>query len=344
MAGSNLPPVPQDDRFPRSRRKFLKLAAATLAGTVVVPTTANGTLQSTGSERMFEGFKRLRIQTSGAIINLVIGGQGAPVLLLHGNPETHVMWHRIAPQLAKEFSVIATDLRGYGDSSKPDGGEHHSNYSKRAMALDQVEVMRHLGFEKFAVVGHDRGGRVGQRLALDHSDRISKLAVLDIVPTYTLLQSVNNGLASAFFHWFFLIQPAPFPEKMIGGNVEFYLKYMMFRDMTRADVPAWMGKEAFAEYVRCYRDPATLHATCEDYRAGETIDMEHDEQDLNRKLECPVLVLWGKSGALPRFFDVLAVWRERATNVAGKPLVGRHFLPEEVPDETLAELRAFLKS
>ena len=293
---------------------------------------------------MFNGFKISKVQTTGADINVVSGGQGPPVLLLHGNPQTHVMWHKIAAPLAGEFTVVAADLRGYGDSSKPADGENHFNYSKRAMALDQVEVMSHFGFEKFAVVGHDRGGRVGHRMALDHPDRVTKLVVIDIVPTYKLLHSVNNEVATAFYHWFFLIQPAPFPETLIANNAEFYLKYMMFRDMVHNEVPAWMGEDAFAEYLRCYRDPTALHATCGDYRAGESIDMKHDEEDLSRKVTCPVLALWGKQEAVGKYFDVLSVWRERAANVNGKPVAGRHFLPEEAPDEVLLELQAFLKS
>jgi haloacetate dehalogenase len=292
---------------------------------------------------MFEGFNASKVQTTGATINVVSGGRGSPVLLLHGNPQTHVMWHRIAPQLAKEFTVVVADLRGYGDSSKPPDGENHSNYSKRSMALDQIEVMHHFGFEKFAVVGHDRGGRVGHRLALDHSDRITKLAVLDIVPTHTLLHNVNTEIATAFYHWFFLVQPSPFPETLIADNVEFYLRYMMFRDMSSGKIPSWMGEEAFAEYLRCFSDPRAIHANCEDYRAGASIDIKHDEEDLNRKIICPLLVLWGERGGVHRLFDVLAVWRERAAQVSGKPLPGRHFLPEEIPDETLTELLAFLK-
>ncbi len=338
-------PQPGNGGSRTARRDFLKFAAGVIAGAATGSATTVQTPQSMHrSADLFKGFKALRVRTSGAMINLVVGGHGPAVLLLHGNPETHVMWHKIAPQLATKFTVVAADLRGYGDSSKPDGGDDHSNYSKRAMALDQVEVMRQLGFEKFSVVGHDRGGRVGQRLALDHSEHVTKLAVIDIVPTYTLLHQVNNGLATAFYHWFFLVQPAPFPEKMIGANVEFYLKYMMFRDMNLTDIPAWMGREAFGEYLRCYSDPDTLHATCEDYRAGESIDMQHDEQDLHQKIQCPVLVLWGKNGALPRFFNVIGVWQERAINVIGKPIGGRHFLPEEAPEETLAEIGAFLNS
>lgn len=333
-----------DEISRNDRRHFLKLAAGAVIGTAAIPLYSQQHDSADLSSEMFKSFKSQKVQTTGATINVVSGGQGPPLLLLHGNPETHVMWHKIAPRLATEFSVFAADLRGYGDSSKPEGGENHSNYSKRAMALDQIELMSHFGFEKFAVVGHDRGGRVGQRMALDHPDRVTKLAVLDIVPTYDLLHRVSNEVATAFYHWFFLIQPSPFPETMIAGNVEFYLKYMMFRDMAHNEIPAWMGKDAFAEYLRCYRDPAALHATCEDYRAGESIDMKHDEEDLKRKITCPVLVLWGRQGAVQKYFDVLSVWQERAANVSGKPVNGRHFLPEESPDEVLSELRAFLKS
>jgi haloacetate dehalogenase len=327
------------------RRGFLKLAAGVFGGTVAAGLLkAQSHRPTSTSSQMFEGFKISKVQTTGANINVVSGGQGPPVLLLHGNPQTHVMWHKIASLLAREFTVIASDLRGYGDSSKPADGENHSNYSKRSMALDQIEVMSHFGFEKFAVVGHDRGGRVGHRLALDHPDRITKLVVIDIVPTYKLLHNVSNEVATAFYHWFFLVQPAPFPETLIANNAEFYLKYMMFRDMSHEEIPAWMGQDAFSEYLRCFRDSGTIHANCEDYRAAASIDMKHDEEDLKHKIFCPVLALWGEHGAVHRLFDVLAAWQERAANVSGKPLPGRHFLPEEIPDETLAELRAFLTS
>ena len=291
------------------------------------------------TELMFPGFKTSRIPTTGAIIHVVSGGDGPPVLLLHGHPQTHAQWHKLAPQLAREFTLIMTDLRGYGDSSKPPGGENHSNYSKRAMALDQVEVMSTFGFEKLAVVGHDRGGRVAHRMALDHPSRVTKLAVLDIVPTRTLYNNVTREFATAYYHWFFLIQPAPLPETLIANNVEFYLRQRFDPLMPKA-----VTLEAFAEYLRCFRNPATIHAACEDYRAGASIDLQHDEADLNRKITCPLLALWAERGAMHRMFDVAATWRERAINVKGKALFGGHFLTEESPHETLAELRAFLHS
>jgi haloacetate dehalogenase len=288
---------------------------------------------------MFAGFTRTTIATQGATINVLIGGTGAPVLLLHGYPQTHVMWHKIAPRLAKDFSVVIPDLRGYGDSSKPPEGDNHFGYSKRATAQDQVEVMDHLGFKQFAVVGHDRGGRVGHRMALDHAERVTQLAVLDIVPTHKLYHNVNKGFATAYYHWFFLIQPAPFPETLIGNNAEFYLNSLLGRLKPEAITP-----EAFAEYLRCFRDPATIHATCEDYRAAASIDLAHDDADIDRKITCPVLALWAEKGAMHKTYDVVATWRERAANVSGTALPGGHFLPEEAPEETFAELTAFLSA
>jgi len=288
---------------------------------------------------MFAGFTRTTIATQGATINVLIGGTGAPVLLLHGYPQTHVMWHKIAPRLAKDFSAVIPDLRGYGDSSKPPDGENHFGYSKRATAQDQVEVMDHLDFKQFAVVGHDRGGRVGHRMALDHAERVTKLAVLDIVPTHKLYHNVNKEFATAYYHWFFLIQPSPFPETLIGNNAEFYLNSLLGRLKPEAITP-----EAFAEYLRCFCDPATIHATCEDYRAAASIDLAHDDADMDRKITCPVLALWAGKGALHKMYDVLATWHERATNVSGKALPGGHFLPEEAPQETFAELKAFLST
>jgi haloacetate dehalogenase len=286
---------------------------------------------------MFEGFEYTTITTSGATINLVKGGQGSPVLLLHGYPQTHAMWHKIAPQLAKDFFLVMPDLRGYGDSGKPPDGENHSGYCKRATAQDQVEVMEQLGFKQFAVVGHDRGGRVAHRMALDHPGRITKLTTLDIVPTHKLYNDVTKEMASVYYHWFFLIQPAPFPETLIGNNPEFYLNSMLGRLKPQAITP-----EAFAEYLRCFSDSATIHGTCEDYRAAASIDLLHDEADKGRKVACPMLALWAEKGLMHRKYDVVAVWRDYAAQVSGKALPGGHFLPEEVPAETLAELRAFL--
>ena len=230
-----------------------------------------------------------------------------------------------------------TDLRGYGDSSKPSDGENHANYSKRAMALDQVEVMRALGHERFAVVGHDRGGRVAWRMCVEHPDRVSRAAILDIVPLpYSM---VTREFATQYFHWFFLIQPAPFPETLIGNNAEYYLRSRFQRPTGGTGA---VTDEAFGEYLRCFKDPATIHATCEDYRAGASIDLEHSNADGAKKVTCPLLVLWGERGTVGRLYDVMKVWHDHAANVTGKALPGGHFLPEEVPNETLAELMRFL--
>jgi haloacetate dehalogenase len=287
---------------------------------------------------MFEGFERHRITTSGAEINLVCGGKGPPLLLLHGYPQTHAIWHRIAPRLAERFTVVAADLRGYGDSSKPASDEAHASYSKRATALDQVEAMAALGFETFFLAGHDRGGRVGHRMALDHPDRVRKLAVLDIAPTYTVFARTDKTMATAYYHWFFLIQPYDLPERLIGNDPEYYLRRKLGhwgRDETA------FAPEAVAEYVRCFSDPATIHASCEDYRAAASIDLEHDEVDMGTKVACPLLVLWGGRGFVAQAYDVLAVWRERAADVRGHAIDCGHFLPEERPDETCAALTDF---
>lgn len=226
-------------------------------------------------------------------------------------------------------------MRGCGDSSKPDGGGDHVNYSKRAIAIDQVEVMAALGFDRFAFVGHDRGARVGHRLALDHPVRVTKLALLFICPTLHMYNTANRALATFYFHWFFLIQPEPFPETLIGANAEAVLKQFM-------GAVQGIEPQALAEYLRCFSDPATIHATCEDYRAAATIDLAHDEADLDEKIACPLLVLWGAQGLVGQMYDVLAVWRERADSVSGRALLCGHWLPQEAPKETLAELRAFL--
>jgi haloacetate dehalogenase len=289
---------------------------------------------------MFANFERFTIETSEATINLVKSGVGDPVLLLHGYPQTHAMWHKIAPLLSQNFTVVVPDLRGYGDSAKPTGKPDHSNYSKRSLAQDQVEVMSQLGFSTFSVVGHDRGARVAHRLALDHSQRVDRLALLDIVPTYTMFATTDQEFATAYYHWFFLIQPNNLPETLIGANPDFYLQNCL-KQWSR-DFSAFTP-DAIAEYLRCFRNPATIHATCEDYRAAITIDLIHDEQDLDQKIQCPLLVLWGGKGLIGRKYNVLATWQERAIQVDGQPLACGHFLPEEAPAETYQCLNQFLK-
>jgi haloacetate dehalogenase len=290
---------------------------------------------------MFEGFAKERIQTSGAIIQARRGGSGPPLLLLHGYPQTHVMWHAVAPRLAEEFTVVAADLRGYGDSSKPPGDPEHARYSKREMAEDQVELMQKLGFDSFLVAGHDRGGRVAHRMALDHPKRVRKLAVLDIVPTRKMFASFDQYLATVYFHWFFLIQPAPFPERLLGAEAEYFIR-SRFAGLSSGGKP--LAEEAIAEYVRCFQDPAAIHGSCEDYRAAATIDLVHDEADLAKRIACPLLVLWGGKGRIAQKFDVLDTWRDRANDLRGRALPCGHYLPEEAPEETLAELRAFFRS
>src|SRR5580693_4558374 len=260
-----------------TRREFIKKSMGVTLGPIaaesafLTPDLWKERANSLGTPaEFFESFKHEQINTTGATINVVYGGKGAPVLLLHGIPQTHLLWRKIAPLLAQDFFLVITDLRGYGDSSKPPGGENHVAYSKRVMAQDQVEVMQHLGFQKFAVVGHDRGGRVAHRMALDHADRVTKLAILDIVPTYKVLHSVTNELATANFHWWFLIQKTPLPETLISNSAEVWLKSRFERIP-----PGILSKEAFAEYLRSFTLPGSIHGSCEDYRAGATIDLIH---------------------------------------------------------------------
>ena len=286
----------------------------------------------------FPGFERRRIETSGAAINLVIGGGGPPLLLLHGYPQTHLMWRKLAPRLAGEFTVVVPDLRGYGDSSKPPAGPDNANYAKRALAQDQVETMAALGFERFAVAGHDRGARVAHRLARDHAERIERLALLDIVPTLYRFETIDQKAATSSWHWFFLIQPAGFPERLIGGEAEFFLRHQLaglLRD------PAKLEPEAFAEYLRCFRNPETIRATCDEYRAGASIDLVHDRADRGRKLAMPLLLLWGQRSSQGSGYDVLGVWGDHAENVRGAAVDSGHFIPEEAPDDAYRALRDF---
>ena len=288
---------------------------------------------------MFEGFEIRDIATAETTIHVRTGGAGPPLLLLHGYPQTHAMWHRVAPALAERFSVVCPDLRGYGDSDKPASDPEHAVYSKRATANDMVAVMAALGHQRFALAGHDRGGRVGHRLALDHPARIEKLAVLDIVPTRTIFRATNQAIATGYFHWFFLIQSNGLPERLIGADPIFYLHWVLGRWGTGLDA---FAPEALAEYERCFKDPAVIHASCEDYRAAAAIDLAHDEADLDRRVQCPVLALWGRRGLMERHFDVLATWRERTAGpVSGRALDCGHFLPEERPEETAAALLDF---
>jgi len=318
------------------RRFFIESCAGAVVAGMAAQAAPAQTVAAVPTN-FFPGFQRQTIQTSGTTINVLVGGNGPPVLVLHGYPQTQVEWRKIAPELARSYTLVIPDLRGYGDSGKPPDGENHINYSKRAMALDQVETMEKLGFKQFAMVSHDRGARVGHRLALDHPDRITRLVLMDICPTYYMYKTADRQFASAYFHWFFLIQAAPFPETLIGNNVDAYLTKLMGSVMPKSIEP-----EAYAEYRRCFSDPAAIHASCEDYRAAATIDLAHDETDLDRKISCPVLVLWGANGLVGRKYDVLEIWRERATQVSGKALPSGHWLAEELPDLTLTELTQFL--
>ena len=311
-----------------SRRDLLKqmaaLGVAASAGRALEAQTVSDTT------RFFPGFKPFKVQTTGALINGVIGGQGPPILLLHGAPQSHVSWRLVAPKLAATHTVVVPDLRGYGDSSKPPDGENHANYSKRAMALDQVEVMKHFGFEKFPVIGHDRGGRVTHRLALDHPDRVTHAAVLDIVPTHYLYTHFKIEFVQRYFHWFNYLRPAPGPENDLKAQNE--------AQKARAT------NEIQLEYLRTASDPANIHAMCEDYRASASIDLAHDEADMKKKIRCPLLVLWGQKGAYEGLYDVLGIWRERAAKVSGKSLPAGHNLQEDLPVVIFDEIQGLLKT
>jgi haloacetate dehalogenase len=285
-------------------------------------------------------FETIRVQTTEVEINLIHGGVGSPLLLLHGYPQTHVMWHQVAPKLVNHFHVICPDLRGYGDSSKPASTPDHAPYSKRAMAQDLVEVMAYFGYPTFFVAGHDRGARVTHRLAIDHPEKVIKACVMDIVPTYHMYSNTDQHFATGYYHWFFLIQPNGLPERMIGADPTYYLT----EKLKRWSAPGTQfADEAVREYLRCFSQPETIHASCEDYRAAASIDLEHDQQDLNRLLHCPLLVLWGAKGFVHRTYDVTGVWQQYAEHVEGKALNCGHFLPEEVPDAVSEELLRFFQ-
>jgi haloacetate dehalogenase len=283
-------------------------------------------------------FDTIKVRTTRAEINLIHGGTGKPLLLLHGYPQTHVMWHKVAPQLVQHFHVICPDLRGYGDSSKPATTADHSPYSKRAMADDLVEVMTYFDHPEFFVAGHDRGARVTHRLALDRPDRILRACVMDIVPTYHMYTNTDQHFATGYYHWFFLIQPDGLPERLIGADPAYYLTEKLKRWSASGTT---FTEEALAEYLRCFSQPEVIHATCEDYRAAASIDLDHDQQDLNKKILCPLLVLWGAKGFVHRTYDVPEIWGNYAKQVESKALNCGHFLPEEAPDAVSEELLRF---
>jgi haloacetate dehalogenase len=286
---------------------------------------------------LLSGFSRRDVEVNGIRFRLSHGGAGPPVLLLHGYPQTHVMWRRVAPALAERFTVVCADLRGYGDSGKPPGDQEHVGYSKRTMAQDQLALMRALGYDRFAVVAHDRGARVALRLALDHPAAVTRLAILDIVPTSVIYGTVDDAHARSVWRYFFLTQPFDLPERLIGADPDFYLRWTLDE---WCGTPGALADDVVAEYLRCF-DAATVHASCEDYRAGATIDLAHDRVDASEQLQCPLLVLWSASG-LGQQYDVEAIWRRRAPDFRGRALECGHFIAEERPEDTGAELLTFL--
>jgi haloacetate dehalogenase len=290
---------------------------------------------------MFAGFQKDQRHVNGVDIAYRMGGSGPGLLLLHGHPQTHVIWHKVAAQLAEHFTVVAADLRGYGDSSKPEADEAHANYSKREMGRDGVELMRSLGFETFSVLAHDRGARVAHRLALDHPQQVTRMVLLDIAPTLAMYSQTDEAFARAYWHWFFLIRPAPLPESLIEGNPERYLRSVMG---SRSAGLSPFTDEAFSEYVRCLSLPGAARGVCEDYRAAASIDLEHDRIDIDagHHLPMPLMVLWGAQGIVGRCFDPLKEWQQIASNVRGRALSGGHYLAEEVPEELLSHVLPFL--
>ncbi|WP_343668959.1 alpha/beta hydrolase [Paraburkholderia heleia] len=292
----------------------------------------------------FDGFQPFTVRTAGGVdICGVKGGDGPPLLLLHGHPQTHMIWHRCASSLAQHFTVVATDLRGYGASSKPASDDTHAVYSKRAMAADQVEVMRHFGHERFLVCAHDRGARVAHRMALDHADAVERLMLLDIAPTLAMYEQTDREFATLYFHWFFLIQPEPLPETLIEANPDVYIERVMG---SRHAGLAPFAPQALDAYRAALRQPGAVHAMCEDYRASATIDLGHDRADLERgnKVACPLRVLWGAEGVIERCFDPLAEWRKVARDVSGRALPCGHYIPEEVSDALVGEMLAFFET
>lgn len=289
---------------------------------------------------MFEHYRPFTVSVDDVDIFGVQGGTGPPLLLLHGYPQTHVMWHKVAPTLAEHFTVVATDLRGYGRSSKPTPRPDHANYSKRTMAADMVGVMKHLGFDRFAILAHDRGARVAHRMAVDSPDAVLRMILLDIAPTREMYANTDQSFARAYWHWFFLIQPAPLPERMIGVDPRAY-----WLDKCGAGSAGLspFAPAALEAYLSAFDNPRAIAASCEDYRAAATIDLKHDDEDAGRKVSCPIRVLWGDRGVIEAHFDCLALWRERADHVDGLALPGGHYLAEEVPEEVLRHALEFFR-
>lgn len=292
---------------------------------------------------MFEAFTASSVQGPAGLLHTLCGGQGAPLLLLHGHPQSHVMWHAVAEELARSFTVVLMDLRGYGDSERVASDAAHQAYSKRAMALDALAVMSHYGFDAFQVLAHDRGARVAHRLAADHPRAVRRLMLLDIAPTLGMYEHTTDAFARAYWHWFFLIQPPPLPESLIDSDPVRYVRSVMGK--RHAGLAAF-STAALAEYERCAQIPGTGMSICEDYRAAATIDLEHDRADVvaNLKLEQPLRVLWGEYGAVGTCFDVLGLWRERASNLSGVSLPCGHYIAEEAPALLMDEVNHFFKT
>jgi haloacetate dehalogenase len=331
MTTANERPVDRETLTSPERREVLRTASRLVAGAALAGTLADAARAqpAAGSAPLaIPGFTAERVPTSGGVtINAAKGGSGPPLLLLHGAPLTLYTWRDVAPRLAETYTVVVADLRGYGDSSKPQGLPDHANYSKRALAQDQVDVMKHFGFERFAVVGQDRGGRVTHRMALDHPDTVTKAVLIDIAPTHYLYTHVNIDFVQAYYHWFAYLRPSPVPENEL-------LAAQAGRQLSPAQ----------AEYQRANGTPEGVHGMCEDYRAGASIDLVHDAADLDKKVRCPLNVLWAENGAMDRLYDVLAIWRERGTKVEGKGMPGGHNMQEGAPEELLVELTRFLRS
>ena len=291
---------------------------------------------------MLQNFSTFDIERSGVRLHGRVGGQGVPLLLLHGHPQSHVMWHLVAPKLAERFTVVMMDLRGYGDSGRPQSDVSHAVYSKREMAQDAMSVMKHHGFERFQVLAHDRGARVAHRLAVDHPEAVQRLMLLDIAPTLAMYENTSQAFATAYWHWFFLIQPPPLPEALIASDPVQYVRSMLGK--RHAGLAAF-APAALADYERCAQIAGTAHSVCEDYRASNTIDLDHDRADIaaNKMLQRPLRVLWGEHGTLGKCFDVMALWRARAEHVTGRGLACGHYIAEEAPAGLLDEAFQFFQ-